>query len=115
MSENWYSFDPSRGLKLHCPCCDEPFVIDAPRVRRQQGTSERHAEILNFIREYSIQNGYGPTQEEIAHGVGIRSKGRMNGYINRLEMLGLVERLPNKARAIAVIEPILPHFAGQIE
>lgn len=46
--------------------------------------------ILEFCKKYFKQHGYAPSLEEIAEGVGLKSKSSAHVYIKRLYEAGLL-------------------------
>lgn len=64
----------------------------------------RQAETLTFLRAHLAKHGISPSFEEICVGVGIKSKGRISELLNGLEQRGAIRRLPNRNRAIEIVE-----------
>lgn len=65
----------------------------------------RFAALLALIR---AGKGVGPSFAEIGAAWGIRSKGAITNYLNRIEAAGLIRRLPHRARAIEVAPYLVP-------
>lgn len=67
----------------------ETFVDMRPEASRPKGLTQKMAQLLEVIREYTDENGYAPTQEELADMFGIDRRGinrrletlRQRGYI----------------------------------
>lgn len=53
---------------------------------------DRHRQILEYVKEYYQENGYGPTNREICDGVGLRSTSSVSAYIREMERDGLLEK-----------------------
>jgi SOS-response transcriptional repressor LexA len=53
----------------------------------------RQRDVLRFLRAFYAENGYPPTQREIARALGIKSPATVNMHLRRLASLGEVERL----------------------
>ena len=64
----------------------------------------REEQILNFINEYSVSNGYPPSVREICAGVGLSSPSSVHDYIKRLEEKGLLIKGESKTRALKLVE-----------
>ena len=47
--------------------------------------------ILEFITEYTRENGYSPTIREICEGVGLKSPSTVHGHIERLRRAGKLD------------------------
>jgi len=58
--------------------------------------------IVEFIREFVDQRGYAPTIEEIRKGLGISSKSVVKYHLDVLKQEGIIERVPEAARAMDV-------------
>lgn len=69
---------------------------DMPRLR----------ETLDYIETYQrMKGGVSPSLQEIAHGIGIRSRSHVFKLLRGLEQRGLIRRLPRRYRAIEVLQP----------
>jgi repressor LexA len=72
---------------------------------------------FKFVQQYFLKNGYAPTLQEIAKGIGIKSRGVVHRYLRALESSSLITILSNRRRGIflnldvdenASIFPIIP-------
>ena len=69
----------------------------------------RQRDLLDFIRTFIRENDFAPSYEEMAAGMGLRSKSRVAVLIEALVERGAVKRLPNGARTVTLLdEPTLP-------
>ncbi len=66
----------------------------------------KQKQVLTFIKEYTQEHGYGPTQQEIARQFGFSSLGTVQNYLTRLEEQGYIKRPWNEKRAIEVVRPV---------
>ena len=73
-------------------------------------TNPREEQVLNFIREFSAENGYAPSIREICAGVGLRSTASVNYHLKNLQQKGMLT-LGEKCRKRAIAAPQRP---GQI-
>ncbi|MBE7028176.1 MAG: transcriptional repressor LexA [Ruminococcaceae bacterium] len=64
----------------------------------------REQQILDFINEFSISNGYPPSVREICAGVGLSSPSSVHDYLKRLEEKGLLIKGESKTRALRLVE-----------
>lgn len=83
-------------------------------MKRVDGAKQR---ILDFIKQYSSENGYPPTVREIASHFGYRSTKNVFVHLKDLEESGAIKRNPKEARAMEVVEeyrdvPILGSVAA---
>lgn len=68
--------------------------------------TERQATLLNFLRE---RGEHSPSYDEMAAAIGVKAKSNAHTLVRQLEQRGFIKRLPNRARAIQVLEkPDIP-------
>lgn len=67
-------------------------------------SKDRSQQILDFITEYTHDNGYPPTIREICDGVGLKSPSTVHGHLERLRRAGKLDKADAKTRAIKVPE-----------
>lgn len=76
------------------------------------GLTPRQSNLFGFIRSYKNENDVAPTYGEMAAYLDLRSKSGIARLVEGIEERGLIRRLPNKARAIEIVAPVLelsPH------
>ena len=73
-------------------------------------TNPREEQVLNFIREFSAENGYAPSIREICAGVGLRSTASVNYHLKNLQQKGMLTQ-GEKGRKRDIAAPQRP---GQI-
>ncbi|WP_018658672.1 transcriptional repressor LexA [Allofustis seminis] len=90
-----------------------------PRGRGKKG--ETRDEILLYIYETVMDQGYPPTVREIGEAMNLSSTSTVHGHLTSLEALGFIEKDPTKPRAIGLTEAGLEKlgvsqesFEGQI-
>lgn len=59
--------------------------------------------IYQFIKRYLKEHPYAPNTNEIAEGIGIKSRGAIPRYLKQLEDAGMIERTPGKHRNITIV------------
>lgn len=64
--------------------------------------SDKQKQILAFIREFTVSQGYPPSVREIGAAVGLRSPSTVHSHIKRLQELGYLEKDAHKTRAITL-------------
>lgn len=78
------------------------------------GLTPEQARLLAYIAEFSEREGHSPSYEQMKRAMGLVSKSGINRLVVALEERGAIVRLPNYARAIAVIDqPNLPRDLEQ--
>jgi len=80
---------------------DSPFI----RYTAPMAITRRQKEVLDFIASFTQRNGYSPSYEEIAHGLGLRSLATVHKHITNLHNKGLLQRAHNRSRSIDVLPP----------
>jgi len=63
----------------------------------------RQRDVLAFIRQYLARQGHAPALEEIARGIGIRSKGVIHRHVQALADAGEIRLLPGRKRGIELV------------
>lgn len=64
----------------------------------------KQLELLTLLNEKLDANGFGPSYEELAKTLGLKSKSNINRMVVALENRGFVRRLPGQSRAIQVLK-----------
>ena len=67
--------------------------------------TRRQKEVLDFLQTFVERNGYSPSFEEIARGIGLKSLATVHKHITNLERKGLLDRVHNRSRSIDVLPP----------
>jgi repressor LexA len=70
--------------------------------------TRRQKEVLDFLEAFVTRNGYSPSFEEIAHGMGLKSLATVHKHITNLEKKGLLDRVHNRSRSIDLLPPGSP-------
>ncbi|MGI4828464.1 MAG: transcriptional repressor LexA [Janthinobacterium lividum] len=65
--------------------------------------TRRQKEVLDFLSGFTAQNGYSPSYEEIASGLGLNSLATVHKHITNLQTKGLLQRAHNRSRSIDVL------------
>lgn len=62
--------------------------------------TSRQRMVLEFIQTYIKMKGFAPSMQDIATGLGLKSRSNIHRIIHRLEKYGLLVTSPNKVRTI---------------
>lgn len=65
--------------------------------------TRRQKEVLDFLSGFTANNGYSPSYEEIASGLGLNSLATVHKHITNLQEKGLLQRAHNRSRSIDVL------------
>ena len=65
-------------------------------------TTTKREEILEFLRQFTQENGYAPSVREICAAVGLQSTATVHYHLNALRDAGLIEMDEMKKRAISL-------------
>ncbi|ACJ82403.1 LexA DNA-binding domain protein [Bacillus phage 11143] len=71
--------------------------------------TSRQSQILTFIQEKVIENGYPPTVREICKATGLASSSTVHGHLMHLEEKGYIHRAPSKSRTIKILKGGFEH------
>ncbi len=64
--------------------------------------TRRQKDVLDFIDNYQVQNGYNPSYEEIAHGLKLSSIATVHKHISALAKKNYLSRGANQSRSVEV-------------
>jgi len=65
--------------------------------------TDRQGEILNFIKEFIVSNGYPPTVREIGLALGLSSPATIHSHLNKLAEKGFIKKDGSKNRALELL------------
>lgn len=79
--------------------------------------TDRQNDVLEFIKDFSFENGISPTRSEIAIGMGFRSKTAAVDHLKALERKGYIHLHSETSRGIQILQntdelPIIGHVAA---
>ena len=66
--------------------------------------SAKQQKVLDFLRQYTKENGYSPSVRDICEGLGFSSTSTVHGYLCRLEERGLIRRYSFRPRTIEIVD-----------
>lgn len=64
----------------------------------------KQKDFLDYLASYATENGYAPSQQEMAKHFGFSSLGTVQNYLVRLEGLGLIKKSWNARHGIEVVQ-----------
>ena len=76
------------------------------------GLTPRQRDVLAFIVRYQAAENCAPTLQEIADGLGLKSKSQIHTLIRGLRERGVIQYLPRHPRSIRVVGPAPSHPAS---
>ena len=65
--------------------------------------TRRQKEVLDFLTNFTQSNGYSPSYEEIANGLGLNSLATVHKHVTNLQSKGMLQRAHNRSRSIDVL------------
>lgn len=65
--------------------------------------TEKQKRLLDYITDFQVKNGFGPSQQEIAQHFGFRSLGTVQRYLVLLREQGLLRSTPHSRRGLEVL------------
>jgi repressor LexA len=75
------------------------------RYNAGMAVTRRQKEVIDFLEAFVSRNGYSPSFEEIARGMGLKSLATVHKHITNLEKKGMLDRVHNRSRSIDVLPP----------
>src|SRR6185312_4576850 len=85
--------------------CSSPVI----RYNLRMAITRRQKEVIDFLSTFTTKNGYSPSYEEIAAGLGLSSLATVHKHVTNLQNKGMLQRAHNRSRSIDVI----PQRAGK--
>ena len=79
--------------------CGSLFI----RYNLSMAITRRQKEVIDFLSGFVQKNGYSPSYEEIASGLGLNSLATVHKHITNLQNKGLLQRAHNRSRSIDVL------------
>lgn len=73
--------------------------------------TRRQKEVIDFLSTFTSRNGYSPSYEEIAAGLGLSSLATVHKHVTNLQNKGLLQRSHNRSRSIDVLPQRAPRKA----
>lgn len=70
-------------------------------AHKRRSAEKRCDEVLAYINEYAMKNGYSPTFREVGNAIGIRSASTISRYIHQLIEDGRVSLDESKPRTLS--------------
>src|SRR5882724_5554759 len=67
--------------------------------------TRRQRQVYDYISDFVQRNGYSPSFEEIAEGLGLNSLATVHKHVSNLEKKGLLTRDYNRSRSIDLVAP----------
>ena len=65
--------------------------------------TRRQKEVIDFLSSFTTRNGYSPSYEEIAAGLGLSSLATVHKHVTNLQGKGFLQRAHNRSRSIDVL------------
>jgi repressor LexA len=78
------------------------------RYNHRMAITRRQKEVIDFLSDFTTRNGYSPSYEEIAAGLGLNSLATVHKHVTNLQTKGLLQRAHNRSRSIDVIPQRAP-------
>ncbi len=79
--------------------------MDFGGARTTMALTRRQKQVYDFISGFVDRNGYSPSYEEIAEGLGLSSLATVHKHISNLEEKQLLRRDYNRSRSIDLLKP----------
>lgn len=60
--------------------------------------------VLDFLRDFTDENGYSPSYREIMSGLGLSSVSAVAEHIDNLVAKGVIQKVPGAARSLEILD-----------
>jgi len=68
--------------------------------------TSQQSKLLQFIAEFSTKQGFCPSYRQMMAAIGLHSTSNVSRIVKGLEERGFIRRMPNRERAIEVLERV---------
>ena len=66
--------------------------------------TKKQLALLNYLEDFTEENGYSPSYREIVSGLGLSSVSAVAEHINNLVNKGVLKKVPGAARSLEVLD-----------
>ena len=66
--------------------------------------TKKQLAVLNFLEDFTEENGYSPSYREIMSGLGLSSVSAVAEHIDNLVSKGVLKKVPGAARSLEVLD-----------
>jgi len=66
--------------------------------------TKKQLAVLNFLEDFTEENGYSPSYREIVSGLGLSSVSAVAEHIENLVQKGVLQKVPGAARSLEVLD-----------
>lgn len=66
--------------------------------------TKKQQNLLNFIQDFTEENGYSPSYREIVAGLGLNSVSAVAEHINNLVEKNVIKKVPGSARSLEILD-----------
>ena len=95
---------PDLALRVFSPSIDLfESIIYNYNMKMQKITKKQQA-VLNFLEDFTEENGYSPSYREIMTGLGLSSVSAVAEHIDNMVSKGILKKVPGAARSLEVLD-----------
>ena len=66
--------------------------------------TKKQLAVLNFLEDFTAENGYSPSYREIMSGLGLTSVSAVAEHVENLVQKGVIRKVPGAARSLEVLD-----------
>ena len=66
--------------------------------------TKKQLAVLNFLQDFTEENGYSPSYREIMTGLGLSSVSAVAEHIDNLVSKGVLKKVPGEARSLEILD-----------
>ena len=66
--------------------------------------TKKQLAVLNFLEDFTEENGYSPSYREIVSGLGLSSVSAVAEHIDNLVSKGVLKKVPGAARSLEILD-----------
>ena len=103
-----FVFDEAAALVLERrvvrPSIDLFFSIVYNYIMKATKLTKKQLAVLNYIEDFTEENGYSPSYREIVSGLGLSSVSAVAEHVDNLVEKGALKKVPGAARSLEVLD-----------
>jgi ribosomal protein L30/L7E len=95
---------PDLALRVFSPSIDLFESIIYNYSMKVQKITKKQQAVLNFLEDFTEENGYSPSYREIMTGLGLSSVSAVAEHIDNMVSKGILKKVPGAARSLEVLD-----------
>lgn len=91
-------------VRTASPSIDLFLLIVYNYIMKQAKLTKKQLAVLDFLQDFTDENGYSPSYREIMAGLGLSSVSAVAEHIDNLVARGALKKVPGAARSLEILD-----------